>query len=626
MFPRRLPEWKTYRLAVMFTAVVAVPSLALLWLGIRLVLQEHALAEQREREQRQVDLAAAVTRIDRWLGDVWKSRPEGAVRLTVSGASFRTEPSDGVLWLPEMAPLRAAADLPFLEGERQEFRGDLNGARAGYEKYRVATERTVRAGALYRLARLHWKEKRWGLALRDYQVLATIEGVAIDGLPVSLVARRAMCGVLAESGQKAALDREAERFRRDLLANVWMLDEPAWEFAAAGIAEWTGRGVAVPEIRRAMSEAVRRVWTSKPARPATLRAAGQWLTVLSRQGAEGVELLVLPQSVLEQWVKSLASTMRAQITIVSGSGEPVAGAAGAPQPGETRAAAAETQLPWTLVARPPRTDRTRPEEVARERMLAGGLAALLMLVAGGGYLLWRAVQRELAVARLQTDFVAAVSHEFRTPLASLRHVTELLGEDDGMPADRRRDFYAVLGRNTERLQRLVESLLDFARMEEGRKPYDLRPLDVTAFAHRLVDEFRKEVAGKGFRVDLEGDGGPPIRVLADEAALSNAVWNLLDNAVKYSPGGNRVRVAVTRMKGGVAITVTDEGMGIAEGELREIFGRFVRGSEAKRLGLKGTGLGLSMATHIAKAHGGELVVESEAGKGSTFRLVLPEGR
>jgi len=127
-------------------------------------------------------------------------------------------------------------------------------------------------------------------------------------------------------------------------------------------------------------------------------------------------------------------------------------------------------------------------------------------------------------------------------------------------------------------------------------------------------------------VDLEGDGGPPIRVLADEAALGNAVWNLLDNAVKYSPGGNRVRVAVTRAKGGVAIAVTDEGMGIAERELREIFGRFVRGSEAKRLGLKGTGLGLSMATHIAKAHGGELVVESEAGKGSTFRLVLPEGR
>ena len=98
-----------------------------------------------------------------------------------------------------------------------------------------------------------------------------------------------------------------------------------------------------------------------------------------------------------------------------------------------------------------------------------------MLLVAGSFVLWRVIQRELAVARLQTDFVAAVSHEFRTPLASLRHVTELLEENDDLPPERRRAFYEVLGRNTERLHRLVESLLDFARMEDGRKPYDLQP-------------------------------------------------------------------------------------------------------------------------------------------------------
>ena len=122
-----------------------------------------------------------------------------------------------------------------------------------------------------------------------------------------------------------------------------------------------------------------------------------------------------------------------------------------------------------------------------------------LFVIGGTFLLWRVVQRELAIARLQTDFVAAVSHEFRTPLASMRHVTELLEEADDMPRNRRLSFYQSLSRNTERLHRLVESLLDFARMERGRKPYDMKPVDAAAFAHDVVDDFRKEAEPRGYQ-------------------------------------------------------------------------------------------------------------------------------
>jgi signal transduction histidine kinase len=253
-----------------------------------------------------------------------------------------------------------------------------------------------------------------------------------------------------------------------------------------------------------------------------------------------------------------------------------------------------------------------------------GVVAIVLLLAGSSYVLWRLIQRELAVARLQTDFVSAVSHEFRTPLTSLRHFTELLEEDDDMPRDRRRSFYGALARSTERLHRLVESLLDFSRMESGRKPYDLKPIDAAELTMRVVAEFRKEVEASGFTVDLDVQPAATLPVRADTSSLGNALWNLLDNAVKYSPEHNPIRVSVRRHPSGVAIAVQDHGLGIPRGEQSEIFRRFVRGEQASRLGIKGTGLGLAIVSHIVRAHSGAIELESEEGVGSTFRMVLPE--
>jgi signal transduction histidine kinase len=285
--------------------------------------------------------------------------------------------------------------------------------------------------------------------------------------------------------------------------------------------------------------------------------------------------------------------------------------------------ASETGLPWTLVLSPGTSSRASDELAGRRRLLSMGLAAILLLLAGGSYFLWRVVQRELAVARLQTDFVSTVSHEFRTPLTSLRHVTELLEENDDLPRDRRHSFYEALGRNTERLHRLVESLLDFARMEGGRKPYDLRPVDAGELAAQVVADFQKEVAPLGFTIDLDVEAAGAVQLRADAPSLTNAVWNLLDNAVKYSPDGHIVHVSVRRHASGVAISVRDDGLGIPPHEQKEIFRRFVRGKQASQLGIKGTGLGLALVSHIVQAHGGTIELESAEGAGSTFRLVLP---
>ena len=270
---------------------------------------------------------------------------------------------------------------------------------------------------------------------------------------------------------------------------------------------------------------------------------------------------------------------------------------------------------------------TGTDFAGRRRLLGWGLAAIVLLLSGGSYVLWRAMARELAVARLQTDFVATVSHEFRTPLTSLRHVTELLEEDDGLPPGpeqtRRKEFYAALGRNTNRLHRLVESLLDFSRMEIGKKPWKLEPIDAGVLAADVTSEFQKEVEARGVQIDLAVEQPETLRLRADRTALGHALWNLLDNAVKYSPEQRCVHVSVARHPRGIAIAVRDEGLGVPAGERRDIFRKFVRGKKAGELGIKGTGLGLALVSHIVEAHGGAVELESEEGKGSTFRLVLP---
>lgn len=325
---------------------------------------------------------------------------------------------------------------------------------------------------------------------------------------------------------------------------------------------------------------------------------------------------------LRDWIRdrTRSAPSATGVSVLAVSGRTLAGPDVGGDAATVRVAAAETGLPWTLAVSP--DPALQVEWDRRRRQLMLGLISIVLLLGGGGLVLWRLFQREVALARLQTEFVAAVSHEFRTPLTSLRHVTELLEERDEMPPERRKSFYEALGRNTDRLQRLVESLLDFSRMEGGRKPYDLRLSDTVEIVSAVVADFRKEVERRGVTIALDVDSNLP-PVLADASTLSHAVWNLLENAVKYSPDAQRVCVSVERHRAGVAIAVSDRGLGVPVEERRLIFQRFVRGATASRLGIKGTGLGLAIVSHIVAAHGGRIELDSAVNEGSTFRIVLP---
>jgi signal transduction histidine kinase len=258
----------------------------------------------------------------------------------------------------------------------------------------------------------------------------------------------------------------------------------------------------------------------------------------------------------------------------------------------------------------------------RRALWLGGVALMLALVLAGAYAMYRGVNRELRVAQLQSDFVSAVSHEFRSPLTTLRTITELLAQDRISDEPRRRQSYVFLERETGRLQRLVEDLLDFGRMESGRKQYRIVPHDVFALVRAAVTDFREDGLASGFQIEMNLDPGPAT-VQADEEALRRAIRNLLENAVKYSPECRTVWVDGAVNGHHATITVRDQGMGIEPHEQREIFQKFVRGAAAKKAGIKGTGIGLSMVHQIIDAMGGQIRVDSAAGAGSTFTILLP---
>jgi len=259
-------------------------------------------------------------------------------------------------------------------------------------------------------------------------------------------------------------------------------------------------------------------------------------------------------------------------------------------------------------------------------LLAGVLSLLVMRRLLASVRRQRAISVSVKQMQLQSDFVAAVSHEFRSPLTTLRTITELLAQNRITDESRRQQSYAYLEHETSRLHRLVEDLLDFGRMESGRKQYRFACHDAFQLVRRTLGEFSEQAEANGFRLEsafVSPDDRSEAAVQVDEEALRRAVRNLLDNAMKYSPECRTIWVNGAVQGNKVCISVRDQGMGIAPEEQQAIFQKFVRGDAAKQAGIKGTGIGLAMVRQIVEAMHGEIRLTSEVGAGSTFTLVLP---
>ena len=268
-------------------------------------------------------------------------------------------------------------------------------------------------------------------------------------------------------------------------------------------------------------------------------------------------------------------------------------------------------------------DRSIEEEVRRLAIAKTSLIGFidLMLLAGLG-LVWTNVRRELRLSRLKSDFVANVSHELKTPLALIRLYAETL-ELRRVPSDERKgEYYRVIGKESRRLTQLINNILDFSRIEAGRREYRMTPSDIGAVVRDVVESYRFAIEKLGFSLELSlGDELPPLEL--DPEAISQAVINLLNNAIKYSSEEKSIKVSVRRELDRVLLSVSDRGIGIPRSEHRRIFEKFYRVETSLVHTTKGSGLGLALVQHITEAHGGRVELTSAPGEGSTFTLSLP---
>ena len=256
-------------------------------------------------------------------------------------------------------------------------------------------------------------------------------------------------------------------------------------------------------------------------------------------------------------------------------------------------------------------------------VLFGVLTVSFVLVAVTGIVLVLVfLRREANLSELQADFVSKVSHELRTPLTSIRLFVETMARARGDQKVQDQCLDA-LGMETRRLTRRIERLLDWGRMEAGRKQFELHDDSVTGLVDEAAQAFaplRVQHPEVSFTVDVAADLP---RIHVDRAAMVDAIGNLLGNAVKYGGQPPVVTLRARAVQGSVVVEVTDNGEGIPRVEHRRIFDKFYRIDDRLSRAREGSGLGLAIVKHIVRAHRGRVQVDSDPGKGSTFRIVLP---
>jgi signal transduction histidine kinase len=253
-------------------------------------------------------------------------------------------------------------------------------------------------------------------------------------------------------------------------------------------------------------------------------------------------------------------------------------------------------------------------------LILGGLSFLL---AGGIFLTYRNVSKEMALARLKSDFVSNVSHELRTPLALIRLYAETLELGRLTGPSKHQEYYSIIRKESERLTALINNILDFSRIEAGRKEYDFRETDMCELVRNTLESYRYQIEQNGFTFEEKIAEVPPLNV--DREAMARSLVNLVNNALKYSQDRKHIRVNLYREDGTVKLEVVDQGIGIPANEQHRIFEKFYRVGDPLVHNTKGSGLGLSLVQHIARAHGGDVVVESTPGAGSKFTITLPLG-
>lgn len=282
-------------------------------------------------------------------------------------------------------------------------------------------------------------------------------------------------------------------------------------------------------------------------------------------------------------------------------------------------------LPGWRIAAYPRAGTI--EDAARQdvRDYSVLLGAAFLAVVGGLVLATRTMSREVALARTRSDFVSNVSHELKTPLALIRMFAENL-RAGWVPDDKRAEYYDVMLGESERLTAVIDNVLDFSRMESGRREFHFRPTDLTALVSGIVERYRHTFESAGIKLSSVI---PEHAIVAavDRDAMAQVLVNLLSNAAKYiGEGTKHVMVSLAENEARVLLVVRDTGVGMTNESVREIFAPFTRLDAPEVKSIAGSGIGLAIVRHIVDAHSGRIEVASRPQTGSTFRIRLPKRR
>lgn len=258
------------------------------------------------------------------------------------------------------------------------------------------------------------------------------------------------------------------------------------------------------------------------------------------------------------------------------------------------------------------------EKVETNLLIILAVSIILLLTA---FLLFRLIKKELEVAKMRSDFVSNVSHELRTPLALISMFAETL-EMGRIPNDeKKKEYYSVISREAHRLSAIVNNILNFAKMEAGKRKFNFTELSMRKLISEILNNYSYHFAQKGFKVvsNIENDD---LSIRGDSEALSEAIINLIDNSIKYSGNKKQIDISAFKKEDEIYLTIKDYGIGIPSAEQKKVFEKFYRSGSRLVHNTKGTGIGLSIVKQIIEAHDGNITLESEIEKGSAFTIKL----
>ena len=620
----------SHHLVATFTAVAVVSAGALGILSWQLIEQDRQLEVPRRRglleaaaDSTARSMTSSLTQLEAIAArTAGASVPTGVSLVTISPAETTCDPAARLPFVPTRAAIREADPTPLAEAGVLEFReGGRDRAIAAYEVLAKHPDRAVRATALSRLAALYRKSDDLAGTLRAYDALSAMDDVSVGGMPGGLIAAVGRATSFEERDRRDELREAAAALARDLARGRWPLSASEFDYYSAQASTWTG--AAIPEdpdlaVRADVADWLWQQRTGLPPRGSrfVVRPRGAGLIVWNISG-DRIEAAVAGPTFLRALVTaSVPAGFTATLRDFDGH---VFGDVSSASEAATRVQSAT--LPWTLQILPA-APRVSPIDTSRRRLLFLVIGVTVAVLGAGWYFIARAHGRELRAARLQNDFVASVSHEFRSPLTSMAHISDMLAHDRLSTDAQRRQAYGILVGDTNRLRGMVEHLLDFGRFDTGTVALRLEQVEVGAAVAAIVEAAQRRVASIGYTIDFSPPADP-IMAEVDGDSFSRALWNLVDNAVKYSPDCKTVWVTVAHDRERVAITVRDQGIGIPPAEQPVIFTRFVRGEESRARRIKGTGIGLALVRQIIDAHGGEIDFTSAVGEGSQFVVRLP---